>query len=75
MHFLIEDLRTMKARYFKDTDTLYLELRASEVVDTRDIDNDTILDYDAKANVVGITLEHAKSRVGGERVEFAMVPA
>ena len=75
MHFLIEDLRAMKAKYFKDTDTLYLELRASEVVDTRDIDNDTILDYDAKGNVVGITLEHAKSRVGGERVEFEMVPA
>jgi len=65
----------MKAKYFQDTDTLYLELRDSEVVDTRDLDDDTILDYDADGNVVGITLEHAKSRVGGERVEFEMVTA
>lgn len=63
----------MKARYFKDTDTLYLELRATEVVETRDLDSDTIIDYDADGNVVGITLEHAKTKVGGERVEFEMV--
>ena len=60
----------MKAKYFQDTDTLYLELRDSEVVDTRDLDSDTILDYDAEGNVVGITLEHAKSKIGGERMEL-----
>ncbi len=63
----------MKAKYFQDTDTLYLELRDSEVVDTRDLDSDTILDYDAEGNVVGITLEHAKSKIGGERMELEMV--
>ena len=73
--FLIAELRPMKARYFQDTDTLYLELRASEVVDTRDLDHDTILDYDADGNIVGITLEHARSRIGGERIEFETVPA
>ncbi len=63
----------MKARYFEETDTLYFELRATEVTDTRDLDEDTILDYDAEGKVVGITLEHAKLRVGGEKVEFEMV--
>ena len=65
----------MKARYFQDTDTLYFELRASEVTDTRDLDEDTVLDYDADGNVVGITLEHARSKVGGEKVEFEMILA
>jgi len=63
----------MKARYFQDTDTLYFELRDTIVTDTRDLDDDTILDYDAEGNVVGITLEHAKSKVGGDKVEFEMV--
>ena len=72
-HFLTVGLKTMKAKYFQDTDTLYLELRDSEVVDTRDLDSDTILDYDAEGNVVGITLEHAKSKIGGERMELEMV--
>lgn len=74
-HFLTADLRTMKARYFQDTDTLYFELRATEVTDTRDLDDDTILDYDAEGNIVGITLEHARSKVGGEKVEFDMYSA
>lgn len=65
----------MKAKYFEDTDTLYLELRASEVVETRDLDDDTILDYDADGNIVGITVEHARSKVGGGRVELEMIPA
>jgi len=74
-HFLTADLRPMKARYFQDTDTLYFELRATEVTDTRDLDDDTILDYDAQGNVVGITLEHARSKIGSDKVEFEMIPA
>ena len=65
----------MKAKYFEDTDTLYLELRGTAVVDTRDLDEDTLLDYDASGQVVGITLEHASSRVGGERIELETIPA
>jgi uncharacterized protein YuzE len=63
----------MKAKYFQDTDTLYLELRDSQVVETRDLDQDTILDYDGKGQVVGITIEHAKTRVGGPGIELETV--
>ena len=63
----------MKAKYFSDTDTLYLELRDSKVTDTRDLDEDTLLDYDADGRVVGITIEHAKTRMGGPRVEMETV--
>ncbi len=63
----------MKAKYFSDTDTLYLELRDSKVTDTRDLDEDTLLDYDADGRVVGITIEHAKSRLGGPRIELETV--
>ena len=63
----------MKARYFQDTDTLYFELRAADVAETRDLDADTILDYDAQGNVVGITLEHVRSKIGSEHVDFEVV--
>jgi uncharacterized protein YuzE len=65
----------MRAKYFKDTDTLYLELRASEVVETRDLDEDTILDYDGHGKIVGITIEHAKTRIGGPQIELETVEA
>lgn len=53
----------MKIGYFRDTDTLYIEFRRVEVAETRDLDEDTLLDLDAHGNICGITLEHAQKRV------------
>jgi hypothetical protein len=36
----------MKIRYFEDTDTLYIEFRAAEIAETRDLDENTVLDLD-----------------------------
>ncbi len=52
----------MKIQYFSDTDTLYIEFRAAEVAETRDLDENTLLDLDAQGQVCGITVEHAKDR-------------
>jgi len=53
----------MKIRYFQDTDTLYIEFRGAQVAETRDLDEDTLLDLDAEGNICGITVEHAQKRV------------
>ena len=52
----------MKIRYFGDTDTLHIEFRAAEAVETRDLDEDTLLDIDRDGNICGITIEHARQR-------------
>jgi len=52
----------MKIQYFEDTDTLYIALREADVVQTRDLDDDTVLDLDAQGRVCAITLEHAHER-------------
>ena len=52
----------MKIKYFQDTDTLYIEFRQAEIVETKDFDENTLFDMDAFGNVCGITVEHAKSR-------------
>jgi uncharacterized protein YuzE len=74
-HFSTGGSKTMNARYFQDTDTLYLEFKDSIVVETRDLDEDTILDYDAEGKIVGITIEHARSRVGGPEIRMETVGA
>ena len=33
----------MKIQYFQDTDTLYIEFKASKVAETRDLDENTLL--------------------------------
>jgi len=52
----------MKVQYFKDTDTLYIEFRSRDIADTRDLDENTVLDLDADGNVCAITFEHASLR-------------
>ena len=52
----------MKVQYFDDTDTLYIEFQGREIAETRNLDENTILDLDAKGNVCAITFEHASKR-------------
>ena len=52
----------MKVSYFKDTDTLYIEFRDNGIVESKDLDENTILDVDVKGNVCAITFEHASQR-------------
>ena len=52
----------MKVRYFADTDTMLIEFRNVSVVETRDLDENTILDLDAEANIRSITIERASTR-------------
>ena len=59
----------MKVRYFEDTDTLYIELRAGAITETRDLDDNTLIDMDASGSMVAITIEHAKDRA--ELANFA----
>jgi len=54
----------MKIKYFNDTDTLYIELRAAEVAETRDLEENTLLDLDQNGSICGITIEHATERAG-----------
>jgi uncharacterized protein YuzE len=52
----------MKVSYFEDTDTLYIEFRAGDVVETRDLDENTVLDMDADGHIYAMTFEHASQR-------------
>ena len=52
----------MRIRYFQDTDTLRIEFRPAAVAETRDLDEDTLLDIDGEGSICGITVEHASAR-------------
>jgi len=58
----------MKIRYFAETDTLHIEFRNVPVSETRDLDENTLLDLDAEGNISAITVEHASERAGHSRV-------
>ena len=65
----------MKVQYFEDTDTLYIEIRRSAIAETRDLDENTLLDVDAEGNVCAITFEHASERTDVERITLEGIAA
>ena len=65
----------MKIKYFQDTDTLYIELQPVEVAETRDLDENTLLDIDGEGNICGITVEHASDRAGSPAFSFEQISA
>ena len=52
----------MKVKYFQDTDTLYIEFRADRIAETRDLDENTLLELDDQGRVCAMTMEHASLR-------------
>ena len=65
----------MKIRYFQDTDTLHIELRAAAIEETRDLDENPLPDLDAKGEIVGITIEHASKRADIPHFSFEQIAA
>jgi uncharacterized protein YuzE len=65
----------MKIKYFQDTDTLYIEFRAVEVAETKDLDENTLLDLDRDGNLCGITIEHARDRADIPHFSYEQVAA
>ena len=65
----------MNIKYFQDTDTLYIEFRKNEVAETRDLDENTLLDLDGAGNIVAITVEHARQRADIPHFSFEQVAA
>jgi uncharacterized protein YuzE len=65
----------MKIKYFQDTDTLYIEFRPGNVAETRDLDENTLLDLDAQGNICAMTIEHASTRADIPHFSFEQVAA
>ncbi len=65
----------MKIKYFQDTDTLYIEFKVVTVVETRDLDENTLLDLDADGNIAGMTIEHASTRTDIPPFSYEQVAA
>lgn len=59
----------MKVKYFPDTDTLYIQLSDQPPAETRELNENVLLELDEDGKVVALTVEHA--RVQGGRLDFS----
>lgn len=65
----------MKMSYFDDTDTLYIELKDTAVSDSKDLDENTVLDLDIEGDIVAITVEHASTRTDVHNLTLSGIAA
>ncbi len=52
----------MKVKYFPDTDTLLVDFSNRKIVETRDLNENVLVELDENGLVVSMTIEHAKQQ-------------
>ena len=65
----------MRISYFKDTDTLYIEFNAQTIAETRDLDENTLLDLDSNGNICAMTFEHASDQTDVQQITLEGIAA
>ena len=63
----------MRIQYLQDTDTLHIEFKPGDVAETRDLDENTLLDVDQNGRILSLTVEHASQRADIPRFSFEQV--
>ncbi|PIG95462.1 DUF2283 domain-containing protein [Gloeocapsopsis sp. IPPAS B-1203] len=61
----------MKIRYFQDTDTLSIRLNDKPSLESEEIADDVVVDFDAEGKVVGIEIERAAAKVELQHFEMS----
>jgi uncharacterized protein YuzE len=64
----------MKLNYHADTDSLYIDLSEQTSVESREISDGVVLDYDASGNLVGIDIDNASHKVALQRLVVSRLP-
>jgi uncharacterized protein YuzE len=65
----------VKPKYYPDTDSLYIDLSSKPSVDSREISEGVVLDYDADGNLTGIDIDNASRKIDLKEVVLSKVPA
>ena len=64
----------MKLNYHPDTDSLYIDLSEQTSVESLEISEGVVLDYDARGNLVGIDIDNASTKVDLQRLIVSKLP-
>ena len=63
----------MELKYFPDTDTLLINFSHRDIVETRDINENILVELDRDGQLVSMTIEHAKQHIDLENFSYQNV--
>lgn len=65
----------MRINYYPDTDSLYIDLSSKPSVDSREVSDGVVLDYDESGNLVGIDIDEASTKLEIRELILNNLPA
>jgi uncharacterized protein YuzE len=65
----------MKINYYSDTDSLYIHLSDQPSIDSQEISEGVVLDYDENGNLVGIDIDNASKKVKLDELILNQLPS
>ena len=65
----------MTLHYYAETDSLYIDLSEVASVESREVSEGVVLDYDAAGKLVGIDIDNASTRVQLDRLKLTGLPS
>ena len=65
----------MQIKYFQDTDTLLVNFADKEIVETRDLNENILIELDENGNLVSMTIEHAREKADVLNFSYQQIAA
>ncbi|AOS82939.1 hypothetical protein BIU88_01520 [Chlorobaculum limnaeum] len=65
----------MKISYYPDTDSLYIDLSEQPSVESREVSEGIVLDYDVEGRLVGIDIDNASKKVNLKTLTLNKLPS
>ena len=63
----------METTYFPDTDTLLIDFADREIVETKDVNENILVELDSDGELVSMTIEHANDQMDVDSISLRRV--
>lgn len=64
----------MKINYYPDTDSLYIDFSHKTSVESREVSDGVVTDYDEAGNLVGVDIDHASTKLDMREIVLGRLP-
>jgi len=65
----------MRINYYKETDSLYIDLSSKTSADSKEVSEGVVLDYDKEGNLVGIDIDNASKKLNMNELILDKLPS
>lgn len=64
----------MKINYHPETDSLYIDFSSSKSVESEEVREGVVLDFDKDGNITGVDIQHASKKLDLSFLEMNAIP-